>query len=76
MYEMETRNPNYGELNLLTPNEAAKEARNKRICDDYTQMKDTVRPWRIFAALARKYDMTITNVYYIISSKGLYKSRG
>lgn len=76
MYDNQTKKTNYGELNLLTPKESAKEERNRLICDDYSQMKDTARPWRIFAALARKYDMTITNVYYIISSKGLYKSRG
>lgn len=76
MYDNQTKKTNYGELNLLTPNEAAKEERNRLICDDYTQMKDTVRPWRIFAALARKYEMTVTNIYYIVSSNGLYKPRG
>lgn len=68
-------NQSYGELKLLTPAEEAMEARNAAICEDYKQMKEKARPWRIFASLARKYSMTPTNIYYVVSGAGLYKSR-
>lgn len=68
-------NPSF-ELNLLTPAERAKEERNTQICEDYKQMKDKARPWRIFYALAEKYGMTATNIYNVVTNKGLYKSRG
>lgn len=68
-------NPSY-ELNLLTPIQRAKEERNARICEDYKQMKGKARPWRIFSALAEKYNMTATNIYFVVTDSGLYTSKG
>lgn len=69
-------NPTSYELNLLTPTERAKEERNAQIAADYTVMKGKARPWRIFSALAEKYNMTATGIYLVIARKGLYTSKG
>lgn len=68
-------NPSF-ELNLLTPVQRAREERDAKICADYKEMKGKARPWRIFSALAERYGMTATNIYYVIAGKGLYTSKG
>lgn len=70
---METTN---FELDLLTPAERTRAERDRRVCAEYSSMKDTARPWRIFGRLADKYNISAMQVFNIITSNGLYSPKG
>ena len=70
---METTN---FELNLLTPAERARAERDAMVCADFKNLRPKARPWRIFNALADKYDISAMQIYNIITSNGLYSSKG
>jgi len=70
---METTN---FELDLLTPAERARAERDRKMCAEYSSMKEMARPWRIFGRLADKYNISTMQVFNIITSNGLYSPKG
>lgn len=65
------------ELEILTPAEKARQARNNKICEEYKKLKASTnaRPWRIFSALSERFGMTPTGIYFVVRDGGLYASR-
>ena len=52
-----------------TEREQRRRRLREQILREYRKVEGTMRPWRIYAGLARKFNMTREGVYYIIKKQ-------